>query len=62
MEAPALNHVSPQALRCATGWPVLEELYLESNGLSVSERSRGLLSISCLHLLALRKWSPLQTC
>ncbi|KAM5206184.1 tubulin-specific chaperone E isoform 1-T2 [Hipposideros larvatus] len=27
-----------EVLRCAVGWPVLEELYLESNNISISER------------------------
>ncbi|KAB1256618.1 Tubulin-specific chaperone E [Camelus dromedarius] len=27
-----------QVLRCASGWPVLEKLYLESNDIVISER------------------------
>uniref|UniRef100_A0A673TI65 Tubulin-specific chaperone E n=1 Tax=Suricata suricatta TaxID=37032 RepID=A0A673TI65_SURSU len=32
-----------EVLQCAPGWPVLEELYLESNNLSISERPVGVL-------------------
>lgn len=29
---------SPQVLRCAAGWPVLEELYLAANDIAILER------------------------
>ncbi|KAM5302127.1 tubulin-specific chaperone E isoform 1-T4 [Glossophaga mutica] len=34
-----------EALRCAADWPRLEELYLESNGLSISERPADVLQM-----------------
>ncbi|XP_035871990.1 tubulin-specific chaperone E isoform X1 [Phyllostomus discolor] len=34
-----------EVLRCAEGWPALEELYLESNGLSISERPADVLQM-----------------
>ncbi|XP_054431470.1 tubulin-specific chaperone E isoform X2 [Pteronotus mesoamericanus] len=34
-----------EVLRCAVGWPVLEELYLESNGATISERPADVLQM-----------------
>ncbi|XP_014442295.1 tubulin-specific chaperone E isoform X4 [Tupaia chinensis] len=41
-----LNHTGvtwAEVLRCAPGWPVLEELYLECNGIRISERPTDVL-------------------
>ncbi|XP_057361722.1 tubulin-specific chaperone E isoform X3 [Manis pentadactyla] len=46
-----------EVLRCASGWPILEELYLESNNISISERPADvlqtvkLLDVSCNRLI-----------
>nr|XP_036873011.1 tubulin-specific chaperone E isoform X1 [Manis javanica]XP_036873012.1 tubulin-specific chaperone E isoform X1 [Manis javanica] len=46
-----------EVLQCASGWPVLEELYLESNNISISERPADvlqtvkLLDVSCNRLI-----------